>query len=269
MSEAREYYDEKSTTYDSQQRLLYFKVYDLITWRYTKPYIPTGPSAKVLDAAGGTGKWSIPIALEGPQVVLVDLSDGMLDVAGQKVRSAGLSSRIAIHHGDITSLDFEDETFDMVFCDHALCFVEDAIRAVKELARVLKKNSPMVISAQNRYPLSLSIFSQDFKTGAGILLGQERFLMRGRVPVHTLFPDDFRALLEANGVRVTRLIGKGIILTPLVLPTNRFWTEDYDQDLLNRVTDLELQFCERSDALALAGHIHAVGIKSPGPQLTP
>jgi len=257
-----QYYNEKCATYDDEERLLYFKVYDHITWRYTKPFIPKHTNAKVLDAAGGTGKWSVPIAREGPHVVLADLSDGMLDVAREKIAEAGLNGRIEIHQTDITTLDFEDETFDMVFCDHALCFVEDTERAVHELTRVLKRDSPIVISAQNRYPLSLSILADDFEKGMRILHGEEHFMMQGRVPVHTLGPQEFRVLLESKGVQIREMVGKGIVLTPLVLPVERFWTANYDQAFADDVTKMELDLCERSDALPLAGHIQAIGYKS-------
>jgi ubiquinone/menaquinone biosynthesis C-methylase UbiE len=261
MSKVKEYYDEKASSYDLEQRLLYFKVYDFITWKYTSPYVPKHPSARVLDAAGGTGKWSIPIAHEGPRVVLVDLSDGMLGIARRKIDEERLGERIQLCRGDITSLDFEDGTFDMVFCDHALCFIKDQEAAVKEMVRVLKKGSPIAISAQNRYPLSLSIVSQDLDAATRILFGQEHFMMRGRIPVHTLFPDDFYALLESSGVRIEKMIGKGIVLTPMVLPMEKVWIDNYDQVLLNKLIDTESHLCERKDSLALAGHIQAIGYK--------
>ena len=262
MSRVRQYYNDKCAAYDTEEHLFYFKVYDDITWKHTKPFVPKNEYARVLDAAGGTGKWAIPIAREGPRVVLVDLSDGMLGVARTKIANASLNNRIETHQGDITSLDFEDETFDMVFCDHALCFVEDTERAVRELIRVLKRNSPIVISAQNRYPLSLSIIADDFEKGKRMLHGEEQFMLQGRVPVHTLRPQAFRILLESNGVQIKEIVGKGIVLTPLVLPIERFWTNTYDQAFADSVMKVELDLCERSDALALAGHIQAIGYKS-------
>ena len=58
------------------------------------------------------------------------------------------------------------------------------------------------------------------------------------------------------------MVGKGIVLTPLVLPMERFWTHHYDQAFADSVMKVELDLCERSDALALAGHIQAIGYKS-------
>jgi len=263
METVRQYYDDRSEKYDAEQRLLYFRVYDEITWKHTRPLIPRNADARVLDAAGGTGKWAIPIAQEGPRVVLVDLSRGMLDVTYRKVAQTSLGSRVEIHQGDITKLDFDDETFDMVFCDHALCFVNDMEKAVRELARVLKEGSPIVISAQNRYPLALSILASEFEKGARILRGEELFMMQNRVPVHTLCPQEFRGLLERNGLEVRKMVGKGVVLTSLVLPMERFWTDNYGEAFASNLMKLEIELSERSDTLALAGHIQAIGYRSP------
>lgn len=37
MEEIKSYYDEKSKSYDTIFDMLYFKVFDVITWRYIEP----------------------------------------------------------------------------------------------------------------------------------------------------------------------------------------------------------------------------------------
>jgi ubiquinone/menaquinone biosynthesis C-methylase UbiE len=257
----QQYYDESAPGYDSLQNLLYFKIYDSITWRFTEPYIPTRKAALVLDAAGGTGKWSIPMAMKGPRVILLDASTGMLEVARRKILDQNLSEKIEVRNGSVEKLEFKDETFDLVFCEHALGFFNDARKALTELVRVLKRGSTIIVSAQNRYPLALSLFNQNMETGMKILEGKEPFLMRGRVPVTTMCPDDFRTALEECGVNVTRMIGKGIALTPLVLPMEKLYLDKHDQELYDRILKVELELCEKPDSLALAGHMQAIGTK--------
>jgi ubiquinone/menaquinone biosynthesis C-methylase UbiE len=62
MEETRVYYDEKSRNYDETFSMLYFRVFDAVTWKYLEPYLPTDPNAQVLDAGGGTGPWTVRIA---------------------------------------------------------------------------------------------------------------------------------------------------------------------------------------------------------------
>jgi len=145
------HYDRKSKTYASEFDTLFFKVYDAVTWKYLEPYIPTKPEALVLDAGGGTGRWSIQMAKKGCKVVLVDISQGMLEVARENSEKEGLQDRVVIQKGDITKLDYPTETFDLVLCEHALFLFPNPDVVVKELVRVLKRNCPIIISAGNSY----------------------------------------------------------------------------------------------------------------------
>lgn len=257
----QEYYNKTAAIYDSLSKYLYFKIYDEITWRFTVPYLPRKPVSRILDAAGGTGKWSVRMAREGNFVTLVDMSEGMLDIAREKITNEGLSKRIEVRQGDLCELNFDDAQFDLVFCEHALGFIENQEKALSELVRVLKPAAKIIVSGQNRYPLSLSLFGQNLETGMKILEGTQPFLMRGLVPVHTLFPNEFRALLEKVGIKITKLVGKGVALTPLVMPMEKLYSENYDQELFDKIMSVETSLCERPDALPLAGHIQAIGVK--------
>ena len=120
MDQIEAHYDKKSKVYNSEFDNLFFKVYDAVTWKYLEPYIPTKPEALVLDAAGGTGRWTIRMAKKGCKVVLVDISQGMLEVARENIEKDELQERVVIQKGDISKLDYPTETFDLVLCEHAL-----------------------------------------------------------------------------------------------------------------------------------------------------
>ena len=50
-----------------------------------------------------------------------------------------ISSPLADIKADITDLPFEDNTFDVVFCNHVLEHIPDDIKAMQELFRIMKK----------------------------------------------------------------------------------------------------------------------------------
>ncbi|HML04070.1 MAG TPA: class I SAM-dependent methyltransferase [Candidatus Bathyarchaeia archaeon] len=133
MEAVETYYDRKSNSYESVLKSLVFRVYDAITWKYLEPHVPASADSLVLDAGGGNGRWTIPMAKKGCRVVLVDISEGMLNVARQRVAAEGLEDRIEISKGDIRKLDYPDETFDFVFSDHTLFLFEDKDEVVREL----------------------------------------------------------------------------------------------------------------------------------------
>ena len=98
------------------------------------------------------------MAGKGCRVVLMDSSDGMLRVAAEKVKRAGLS-RVVIEKGDMTKTGYADETFDMVLCEHVLFVFKDPDVVLRELERVLKRTGRLIVSAQNRYVQSLALLS--------------------------------------------------------------------------------------------------------------
>ena len=160
MEKIESYYNTKAKDYDESFKMLYFKIFDAITWKYLAPYIPTNPNALVLDAGGGTGRWTIQIAKKGCKVILMDISGEMLQIATKKVKEENLQQKITIKKGDITKTKYADETFDMVLCEHALFLFKDPDIILKEFRRILKKKAPLIISAHNRYVQSLVSLSK-------------------------------------------------------------------------------------------------------------
>jgi ubiquinone/menaquinone biosynthesis C-methylase UbiE len=256
----KKYYDEKGPAYDNYSRQLWSKVYDAVTWKITEPYVPRNRRALVFDAAGGTGKWTIPIAKCGPKVILGDISKGMLDVAEKKITKEGLQGRVEVKECDLRELDFEDETFDLVFCEHALCFIKEQNKVVKELVRVLKKGHFIIVTGQNRYVMSVSLVSEDVDYAYKVLTKEKPFFMRNSLDVYTLSPEEFKKLLESNGVRIEKIVGK-LFTVPLGLSGQNTISEDYTKEFLDRITQIELVLTERPDSVSLGSHFQAIGFK--------
>jgi ubiquinone/menaquinone biosynthesis C-methylase UbiE len=269
MGAVEDYYDRKSASYGSIRRMLVFRVYDAITWKYLEPYVPTNADSLVLDAGGGNGRWTIPMAKRGCKVVLVDLSEGMLDVASRKVADEGLQSRIEIRKGDIRKLDYPNETFDLVFSDHTLFLFDEPDEVISELVRVLKSKGLLILSAQNRLVQTLAHLPDDPTTNPEILQKAYKVLHRQEhsmlsqeppIKIHTLTPDEFRNILERNGLNVERTVCKGAT-TPLRLSPQFIMKTDSPEEMVSSVLKLELAFSESPDAVALGGHIQAIARK--------
>lgn len=258
MSSTEEYYNEKSSDYERGLENLYFKVYDAITWKYTEPYVPADPHALVLDAGGGTGRWAVQMARKGCKVVLLDIFEGMLALAQTKVNQEKLQDRVIIRKGSILNPDFPSETFDLVFCEHALFLFQDPSKVVKALARVLKRNSLMVISAQNKYSLALAYLPDDPKKALELLSGKYLHKL-GNLQVNTLTPKEFRDILETNGLKVEKTIGKGVTM-PLRISPDVYSKKKYATEVFKAILQIELALCE-SDTLTVAGHLQAIARK--------
>jgi ubiquinone/menaquinone biosynthesis C-methylase UbiE len=248
--------------------MLYYKIYDAITWKYIEPYVPIDPDALVLDAGGGTGRWAIRMARKGCKVILVDISEGMLKIAAEKVKKEGLQHKITIKEGDITKTGYADETFDMILCEHALFLFKEPDIVIKELKRILKRKARLIVSVHNRYVQSLVSLpekpSLDKVDDALNILLRKRYgsmTENGKVKIYTWTPDEFRTMLERNGLRVEKIVGKGVTM-PLRISKELFMKKKYPDDLFNKLLQFEFTLCEKPDALALAGHLQAITYKA-------
>lgn len=97
------------------------------------------PDSSVLDVAAGTGEPGLTAAAFVPNgsVTLSDISEGMLRVAAEKAEERRLGNvRTAV--SDVSSLPFDDGTFDVVFCRFGFMFFPDMSAALQEMARVAK-----------------------------------------------------------------------------------------------------------------------------------
>jgi len=267
MEEVESYYDKKSEKYDAIFDTLYFKVYDAVTWKYLEPYVPADANALVLDAGGGTGRWATRMAEKGCKVVLMDSSERMLNAAGKKVKEKGLQHKITLKKGDIAKTDYPDETFDMILCEHALFLFKEPDIVINELKRVLKKKAPLIISAQNHYVQSLSSLAgkpsvDNVERALKVLVSEEHECMTkdGKVKIYTWTPQEFREMLERNGLHVEKMVGK-VVTMPLRVRQEFFMEKKHPEDLVNKILQFELALCEKPDALALAGHLQAIAFK--------
>ena len=100
-----------------------------------------GQGDLVLDAGGGTGLTSrIAAAASGfeGRVVLLDFSGGMLRRARKTGVTRSPGAPVSPVMGDISSLPFGTETFDVVLSTYSVCPLRDPAAGVVEMYRLVK-----------------------------------------------------------------------------------------------------------------------------------
>lgn len=102
------------------------------------------PGERVLDLAAGTGTSSVPFAEAGAEVIAGDISEGML--AEGRRRNPG----ITYVYADALDLPFEDEEFDVVTVSFGFRNMQDSVRALSEMRRVLGPGGRLVICEFSR-----------------------------------------------------------------------------------------------------------------------
>lgn len=96
---------------------------------------------KILDLGCGMGEAAVYFAKRGADVTATDISKGMLQVVMEVARkhSVSLKARQSYSH----KIDFDDETFDIVYAANLLHHV-DIERTLSEVRRILKKGGIFV-----------------------------------------------------------------------------------------------------------------------------
>lgn len=101
-----------------------------------------GTIERLLVVGCGDGVEAAILARElGAEVIGIDL-EGSFD--------ASAAETVDLRIGDAMNLEFEDESFDLVFSYHALEHISDPNRALREMKRVLRKGGGFWIGTPNR-----------------------------------------------------------------------------------------------------------------------
>lgn len=152
------------------------KFYELVEQhRYAKEWhIPEAANfagtkgLKVLEIGCGLGTDGAQFAKAGADYTGIDLTDAAVDLARRRFAVTNLPGKFKT--ADAENLDFENESFDLVYSHGVLHHTPDTARAVKEIHRVLRPGGRAVVMLYHRdsynYRVNISLLR---RTGARLL----------------------------------------------------------------------------------------------------
>jgi ubiquinone/menaquinone biosynthesis C-methylase UbiE len=98
----------------------------------------------VLELGCGAAQWSISLAGLGARTVGLDLSPKQLEHARTAMAGAGVEFPLV--EASAEDVPLEDESFDVVFCDHGAFNFADPTRLMPECARLLRTGGLLAFS---------------------------------------------------------------------------------------------------------------------------
>ena len=103
-------------------------------------------SGKVLDSGCGSGAILMEMCRMFPkaEAIGVDLSDPLLEFARKYAEKEGLSNRVSFEKADVESLPFENDFFDVVINTNMLHIVENPVKMLNEIERVLAPKGGLI-----------------------------------------------------------------------------------------------------------------------------
>lgn len=97
---------------------------------------------KILDVACGTGE-NFPLYKNNLEITAIDLSPGMLEIAGRRAEKLELNIDLRIM--DAESLLFPDRSFDTVVSAMSTCTFPEPIQALHEIKRVCRRDGRILL----------------------------------------------------------------------------------------------------------------------------
>lgn len=148
-------FDTISGNYDDLNRVISFGID--IKWRKkVLQLVADIKPEKVLDIATGTGDLAILMTqTSATEIVGLDISEGMLEVGRQKIKTKNLDNKIEMVLGDSENIPFPDNYFDAITVAFGVRNFETLEKGLAEILRVLKPSGRFVIletSVPTKFP---------------------------------------------------------------------------------------------------------------------
>lgn len=99
----------------------------------------------VADLGSGEGDLTMMLAPFARKVVAVDQSPEMIRHVRDRARQAGLDNVVDVAEGELESVPLDDGSMQAVFLSQTLHHAADPSAAIREAARVLKKNGQLIV----------------------------------------------------------------------------------------------------------------------------
>ena len=130
-----------------------------------------------------------------PELCFMDRFEGLPNL---DYITGDIESPLAKVKMDIHQIPFEENTFDVIFCNHVLEHVDDDILAMKEMRRVLKPGGWAILQVPFFYPLKKETYEDKSITSP-----LEREKAFGQDDHVRMFGEDYGARLTSAGFKVT------------------------------------------------------------------
>jgi ubiquinone/menaquinone biosynthesis C-methylase UbiE len=251
----RKQWDERAKRYDAWYETFEGAVEHHVDWELLKAYLPQNREAKILDAAGGTGRMTLPLAKMGYSVTLCDISPGMLNVARQKLLREGILDRVEILECDVRKLRFADERFDFVLC------WDGTSEAAKELIRVTKKGGVISIFLVNKWAAAVNGFYKDPAFALALIESTPSYVEDEGERYRAVSAEEARELFEAEGIRVMDIYAVCGWLDVLRIPEEVQRSRHWDEKLFRQATEMVLRLAKEPSVRGMSRHLVLYGEK--------
>ena len=238
--------------YASYLRTIQGRLRTDLGWINLRSFLPA-PAAglRALDVGGGTGGLALHLAEIGFEVVLLDSSEPMLDLARREADARRTHGSISFRLGDAAHLSdlFDPSSFQVVVCHNLLEYMEDPPAVLRGLAELLEQDPKSVVSllVRNRWGevLRAAVKEQDTAEAKAVLVGDTVQDSLYGEPVRVFDPAVARSMVEQAGLEPLAVRGVRVASDYRECPVA-------NDDAYSRLVELELLLGAQPQLAAMA-----------------
>lgn len=249
----RKNWDEHAEGYDEYYQDFNGAVEHYVDWELLNGHLPENKDAKILDAAGGTGRITLPLVRMGYSVTLCDISPAMLNVARQKLKKEGVLDKVEILECDVRKLPFPDESFDFVLC------WDGTMEAAKELIRVTKKGGTISIFLVNKCSSAISKFSEDPDSALSLLRSKSSVIQDKEEKHLAINPEEAEEYFKKQGIKVLDIYAVCGMQEFLSIPDKILKSKSWDDNYFKQTTEMLLRLSKEPSVKGITRHLVLYG----------
>lgn len=238
----------------------------MITRHSLEHHLP--PSGWVLDVGSGPGRYAIDLAQKGFRVFMCDLLLEMLRFGQAKIAEAGMDQRVMPVAGDMVTLPYPSNTFDVVISLGAplshltAAYLRSA--AVAEMVRVVKPGGMVFLTGLNRLacyrgavfwlknPTFFEQIIQPEYRNNGIQLGSQRW--------YNFAPGELEELAQSSGLQVVDRVGCEGLANHL--PLENLEQVESKPEYWEAWKEILLDTCREPSIIGISNHFMVIGRKA-------
>jgi ubiquinone/menaquinone biosynthesis C-methylase UbiE len=249
----RKKWDEHAERYDEWYKTFHGAVEDHVDWELLREHLPKKRDARILDAGGGTGRITLPLAKMGYSVTLCDISSGMLNVARQKLLREGVLDKVEILECDVCKLRFADESFDFVLCWDGM------VEAAKELIRVTKKGGKISIFLVNKFGAAIREFREDPNSALALVRSESSHVYDDGMKYVAVSVEEAKERFGKEGIKIIEIYAVCGMLDLLSIPKEVQESRNWDEKSFRKVTEMLLRLSKEPSVKGLSRHLVVYG----------
>ncbi len=271
----KKFFEGYAQNVDQFDEAYFWKLSDIIIKNVLIKEIKKEHNLHILDAGGGTGRWSIILLRKiNAKYLIYDLSEDMLKKAKSNIKKAKKEHLITTMQGNLENMSrIKNNTFDYIISIYnVFSFITNLNKVFSEMYRVLKNRGKLIVMGQGKF----NAIAEKINSGhlqrkdINLIISKNKVKWKKDVPILNVFSkESLETYLKKAGFTNLHSYGVPIFIAPgpedFTFPYKKMSDISIaleKKSFFNKVLEIETQFNSQESLIDRGVNIISVGLKS-------